>query len=80
VTIIEKVVHSDYKKLFDDFQNNRFENIRQKITGELKRLKESPPIEIPSVSKILNAMEIQSLENIDSIREEYKLLPHKRNL
>ena len=56
VVIIEKVVHSDYQKMFDDFNNNKFEAIKNKITGELKRLKENPPIEIPSVSDILNKM------------------------
>jgi hypothetical protein len=33
IIITEKVIHSDYKKMFDDFQNNRFEAIRQKITN-----------------------------------------------
>jgi hypothetical protein len=33
IVITEKVIHSDYKKMFDDFQNNRFEAIRQKITN-----------------------------------------------
>ena len=31
--IVEKVIHSDFKKMFDDFQNNKFETIRQKITN-----------------------------------------------
>jgi hypothetical protein len=43
-------------------------------------LKENPPIEIPSVSDILNKMEIQSLENIRAIKEEYKLPSGKRNI
>jgi hypothetical protein len=42
--------------MFDDFHNNKFDSIKNKITGELKRLKENPPIEIPSVSDILNKM------------------------
>lgn len=47
--------------MFDEFNHNKFDAIKNKINNELKRLKESPPIEIPSVSDILNSMEIQSL-------------------
>jgi len=61
-------VHSDFKKMFDEFNHSRFESIKTKINGELNRLKEKPPIDIPSVSDILNKMEIQSLENINTIR------------
>lgn len=50
VTIVERIIHSDYQKMFDEFHNNKFDSIKNKINGELKRLKESPPIDIPSVS------------------------------
>jgi uncharacterized protein HemX len=73
-------VHSDFKRMLEEFHNNRFDSIKNKINNELKKLKENPPIDIPSVSDILNEMEIQSLENINSIRQEYKLPPGKRNV
>jgi hypothetical protein len=42
--IVEKVVHSDYKKMFDEFNSNKFDAIKSKINNELKRLQENPPI------------------------------------
>ena len=77
---MEKVVHSEYKKMFDEFSNNRFHVIKNRIKDELERLKERPPIDIPSVSDILSGPEIQSLENIKSIREEFKQPPAKRSI
>ena len=33
VLIVEKVVHSDYKKMFDDFNNSKFDSIKNKIAN-----------------------------------------------
>ena len=79
VKIVEKVVHSQYKKMFDEFSNNRFYAIQKRINDELERLNERPPIDIPSVSDILSGMQIQSLENIKAIKEEFMLKPNKRS-
>lgn len=80
LVIVERVLHSDYKRMFEDFHNNKFDSIKGRISAELERLKESPPIDIPSVSDILSAMEIQSLENINFIREEFRAPPGRRNI
>jgi translation elongation factor EF-Ts len=32
-TIVEKIVHSDFKKMFDEFNHSRFNSIKEKING-----------------------------------------------
>ena len=59
--INEHIIHSDYKNLIDEFHNNKFDAIRMKIEGELKKLKEKSPIEITPVNKLLTKLEIQSI-------------------
>ena len=42
--IKEKILHSDYQKMLDNFHHNKFEEISTKISSEINKLKEQPPV------------------------------------
>ncbi len=43
--IVEKIAYSEYKNLFDEFENNKFDSIKKKIEQELERLRKDTPLQ-----------------------------------
>ena len=65
--VTEKIVHSDYQNMLENFENNKFWEFSNKIETEMKKLKDEAPIEIVSVNKILKDLSIQSFENMKNL-------------